>query len=171
MQSCMLIFNATANVLEHIRDLDRNYDLHRVCNRFLLITIALSLASIARVIKGPFAGNIDQIHGYSLFDIGARFVRSSSVQKGDFAERIAVFADQIRKGKKVFRDPDGSTNITLRVRNRLSQGPLHDVIRCWREEFFDPVYTQSAPGMDIGAFFAYSLCSLGQNYRLTASRN
>jgi hypothetical protein len=58
--------------------------------------------------------------------------------------------------REVFRDPDGSINITLRVRNRLSGGPLHDVIRCWKEEFFDPEYTHSATGIDIGRLIAHS---------------
>ena len=154
MQSCMLIFNATSNALEQVRDLDRDYGLHCMCTRFLLTTTILSLASMARILKGPFAGYLDQIRGYNLFDTGVRFARSCSVQKADYGERGAAFAEQIWKSKKVFRNPDGSINITLRVRNRFSGGPLHDAIRCWKEEFFDPEYMHSAPGMDIGTLFA-----------------
>jgi transcriptional regulatory protein LEU3 len=153
MQSCMLIFNATSIVLEQVRDLDRDYGLHRMCTRFLLTATLLSLASMARILKGPFAEYLDQIRGYNLFDTGVRFVRSCSVQKADYGERGAAFAEQLWKSKKVFRNPDGSINITLRVRNRLSGGPLHDAIRCWKEEFFDSEYMHSAPGMDIGTLF------------------
>ncbi|OCK75277.1 hypothetical protein K432DRAFT_386307 [Lepidopterella palustris CBS 459.81] len=149
MQSCMLIFNSTSSVLEQVRDLDRDYGLHRICTRFLLTVTLLSLASMARILKGPFARYLDQIRGSDLFDTGVRFVRSCSIQKEDFGEKAAACAEQIWKSKKVFRNPDGSINITLRVRNRLSGGPLHDAIRCWKEEFFDPEYMHSAPGMDI----------------------
>ncbi|KAK9320890.1 hypothetical protein V1517DRAFT_194027 [Lipomyces orientalis] len=149
MQSCMLIFNATSSVLEQVRNLDRDYGLHRICTRFLLTVTLLSLASMARILKGPFAGYLDQVRGYDLFNTGVRFARSCSIQKADYGERGAAFAEQIWKSKKVFRNPDGSINITLRVRNRLSSGPLHDVIRCWKEEFFDLEYIHSAPGMDI----------------------
>ncbi|KAI9706882.1 MAG: hypothetical protein M1820_004661 [Bogoriella megaspora] len=149
VQSCVLIFNAISNVLERIRDLDRDYNLHRICTRSLSTVASLSLASMARVLKGPFAGYLDQIGGYNLYEAGIRFLRSSSVQKGDYRERSAACAEKIWKSKKVFRNPDGSINITLRVRNRLSSGPLHDVVRCWKEEVFDHEYIHSAPGMDV----------------------
>lgn len=163
MRSCMLIFNATSSVLEQVRDLDRDYGLHRTCTRFLLTVILLSLAGMARILKGPFAGYLDQTRGYNLFDSGVRFARSCSVQKADFAERIATFAEQIWKSKKVFRNPDGSINITLRVRNRLSGGPMHDAIRCWKEEFFDPENMHSAPGMDTSTLFAHLFAFSGKH--------
>lgn len=112
---------------------------------------------MVRILKGPFAEYLEQIRGYDLFDSGVHFARSCSVQKADFGDRSAALAEQIRKSKKVFRNPDGSINITLRVRNRLSGGPLHDVVRCWKEEFSDPKYTHSAPGMDIGTILSTTL--------------
>jgi transcriptional regulatory protein LEU3 len=138
MQSCMLIFNATSSVLEQVRDLDRDYGLHRICSQFLLTATLLSLACIARILKGPFAGYLDQTRGYNLFESGVRFARSCSLQKGDYGERCAAIAERIWKSNKVFRDPDGSINITLRLRNRLSSGPWHDAVSCWKEEFINP---------------------------------
>ncbi|KAK9259621.1 hypothetical protein V1519DRAFT_250325 [Lipomyces tetrasporus] len=155
LQSCMLIFNATSSVLEQVRDLDRDYGLHRICTRFLLTVTLLSLASMARILKGPFAGYLDQTRGYGLFDAGVRFARSCSVQKGDLAERCAALAERIWKSKKVFRDHDGTINITLRVRNRLSAGPWYDAMRCWKEEFFDPDCVHYASATDIGTPFAH----------------
>ncbi|RDW74907.1 hypothetical protein BP6252_06049 [Coleophoma cylindrospora] len=149
MQSCMLIFNATSSVLEQVRDLDHDYGLHRICTRFILAVAVLSVASMARILRGPFVEYLDHIRGYSLLETGVQFLRSCSIQKGDFAERCAMFGEQLWKSKKVFRSPDGSVNITLRVRNRLSAGPLHDAIRCWRKEFYDPEYLHSAPDQDI----------------------
>jgi transcriptional regulatory protein LEU3 len=116
----------------------------------------LSLAGMARILKGPFAGYLDQTRGYSLYETGVLFLQSCSIQKLDFGERSASLVEQIWKSKKVFRNPDGSINITLRVRNRLSGGPLHDAFRCWKEEFYDPAFVFSVPGMDIGTHFTPS---------------
>lgn len=156
MQSCMLIFNAISSVLEQFRDLDRDYGLHRVCTRFLLTVTLQSLASMARILKVPFAGYLDQTRGYNLFDTGVRFVRSCSVQKADFGEKCAMSAEKMWKSEKVFRNPDGSINITLRVRSRLSAGPWFDAVRCWREEFFGPDCIHSAPDRNIGRLFAHA---------------
>ena len=170
MQSCMLIFNATSSVLEQVRDLDRDYGLQRICTQFLLTATLLSLACMARILKGPFAGYLDQTCGYDLFEIGVRFARSCSLQKGDFGERCAAIAERIWKSNKVFRNPDGSINITLRVRNRLSSGPWHDTVTCWKEEFINPDCIDFAPGgLDIGALFSHHFLLSGKyvQYRLT----
>jgi transcriptional regulatory protein LEU3 len=119
---------------------------------------------MARILKGPFAGYLDQDRGYNLFDTGVRFLRSCSVQKADFAETGAALAEQMWKSKKVFRNSDGSIDITLRVRNRLSSGPLHDVIRCWKEEFFVLEHLHSAPGVDFGTRFCLPFCAFWQAY-------
>ena len=160
MQSCMVVFNATSSVLEHIRILDRDYDLHRICSRCIRTSTLLSLASMARILKGPFAGYLDQTYGCNLFETGVCFLRSSSVQKGDFGEKGAAFAERLWNSKKVFRDPDGSINITLRVRSRLSASPLHDVVKCWKEEFIDLQHRHYTPGMDIGTHLSIFLSSL-----------
>jgi len=163
----MLIFNAASNVLEQVRDLDRDYGLHRVCTQFLLIATLTGLSCMARIFRGPFAEYLDQTRGYNLVDTGIHFVRSCSLQKGDFGDKCAAIAEQMWRSKKVFRNPDGSTNITLRVRNRLSCGPWHDAVRCWKEEFFDPECIHFAPGIDIGTLSAHSLRFLTNIYRLT----
>jgi hypothetical protein len=150
MQSCMWIFDATSDVLERLRDLDRHFDLHRVCTRSIMMVALLSLASMARVLKGPFAGGLDQANGYNLLNTGIAFLRSCSVQRGDFAAKCASFGEKMWSSKKIFRDPDGSINITLRVRNRLSGGPVHDAIKYWKEEFSGPEFMHVAPGINQG---------------------
>lgn len=144
------IFNATAKVLEMIRDIDIEYGLHQTCTQFLLTATLGSLACMARTLKGPFAEYLDRAHGANLIEIGIRFARSCSLQKGDFADRCAGIAEKIWTSKKVFREPDGTINITLRVRNRLSSGPWHDAVRCWKEEFVNPDCAAYAPGIDAG---------------------
>lgn len=148
------IFNAASSVLEQIRDLDRDCDLHKTCTQFLLTTTLGTLACMARILKSPFAGYLDQVRGSNLIETGVQFARSCSLQKGDFADRCAAIAEKIWKSKKVFREPDGSINITLRVRNRLSSGPWHDAVACWKEEFVNPDCAAYAPGIDAGMFCA-----------------
>ncbi|KAF2704755.1 hypothetical protein K504DRAFT_415923 [Pleomassaria siparia CBS 279.74] len=151
VQSSISIFEVTSKSLEMIRDLDKDYNLHRTCTRFLLTNTILSLSSLARILKGPFADYLDHTRGFNLFDAGVKFAQSCSVQRGDYGERGSLFADQLWKSTKAFRNPDGSINITLRVRNRLSGGPLHDVVRCWREEFTDLENMHSTSGLAIEA--------------------
>lgn len=144
------IFNTTAKVLELIRDIDREHGLHQICTQFLVTATLGSLACMARILKGPFAGNLDQTRGANLIETGIHFARSCSLQKGDFADRCAGIAEKIWTSKKVFREPDGTINITLRVRNRLASGPWHDAVRCWKEEFVNPDCSAYAPGIDAG---------------------
>lgn len=155
LQSTMLIFNTTAEFLEKLRDLDKNQRLHCRCNRYFMMSTLISLASMARVLKGQFAAFMDQARAYTLYDSGLRFIRASSVQKMDFGDRASFVAEQMWKSKKVFRNPDGSINTTLRVRNRLSGAPLHDALRCWKEEFFSPdfMFSTSGLGMEAGKIF------------------
>ena len=169
MQSCMLIFNSISDFLGRLLDLDKAKALHRVCTRFLLATTVMSLASMARVLRGPFAEFFDQ--SADDFDAGVRFVRSCSMQQADYAEKAAVYLERMRKSNKVFRNPDGSINITLRVRNRLSGGPLHDVIRCWQEEFHDSEQTSNS-GTYTQTFFSLVLftCSIFVLYNTPANK-
>lgn len=148
VQNCMLIFDVASSVLEQVCDLDQKHGLHLICSRFILTSSLLSIASLARILKGPFAAYLDQTRGYSLFDSGVSFVRSCSIQKGDFADKCATSGEKMWKSKKVFRNSDGTFNITLRVRNRLSTGPWHDTLACWKEEFFDPDCVHYASGTD-----------------------
>lgn len=154
MQSCISIFDSTSTVLDQVLTLDREYNLHQICTRHLQTVVILSLACIARILKGPFAAYLDQTKGSNLIENGTQFLRSCSVQKGDFVDRAASLAEQIWKNKKVFRDPDGSVNITLRVRNRLSSGPLLDVLRYWSDQIVDPGAITTT--MDIGRLFLLS---------------
>lgn len=79
---------------------------------------------MARTLKGLFAAYLDQASGYNLFYSGICFVRSCSTQKGDFADKCASSAE------KMFHNSDGTIDITLRVRNRLSVGPWHEALAC-----------------------------------------
>ncbi|KAH7065786.1 hypothetical protein BKA63DRAFT_571934 [Paraphoma chrysanthemicola] len=148
MQSCTLVYDAASDVLERLHNLDQEIDLHRICTRFVFTVALLSLASMARVLKGPFASGLDQMRGHDLLNTGIGFLRSCSIQKGDFPAKCASFGEKMMNSKRMFRDPDGSINITLRVRNRLSGGPIHDAIRSWREEFSGTEFMHVAPGVN-----------------------
>ncbi|KAF2030721.1 hypothetical protein EK21DRAFT_64788 [Setomelanomma holmii] len=150
LQSCLLIYNTASEVLEDFRDLDRDLGLHRTCTRHILTIALLGLASMTRILKGPFAESLDQARGYDLVVAGTGFLRSCSIQAGDFPAKCATFGAKMWNSKNIYRNPDGSINITLRVRNRLSGGPIHDAIRCWKQEFSGPDAMHVAPREGLG---------------------
>jgi len=95
------------------------------------------LSFMARILKGPFAAYLDQERGSALHGTAVLFLKSCSIEKGDLPDRLAIVAEQIWRSEKVFRNADGSVNIALRVRSRLSASPLYDSFRWWKNEFVD----------------------------------
>ncbi|KAF4626767.1 hypothetical protein G7Y89_g11389 [Cudoniella acicularis] len=123
-QSCNSVFSTTAKVL-----------------KFCGVDGSFAYATHS---QRPIATNVDQEHGSILFLATAKFMQSCYVEKGDLPNRASLFAEQLLGNEKLFKDTNGTVNIALRVRNRLSASPLRDVIIRWREEFRD-LGTQAAP--------------------------
>lgn len=149
VQSCNSVFSTTVKILEFIRDREINHALSDSCTRFVFTAALMGVALMLRILKGPFATYVDQEHGSTLFLATAKFMQSYSFEKGDFSARAALLAEQLWGSEKLFKDTDGTVNIALRVRNRLSASPLHDVIVRWREEFGD-LRTQAAASRNLG---------------------
>lgn len=137
IQSSLAVFEATASVLELIRDLEKDFRLSTICTRFIFMNTFLGMTFMVRLLKGPFASYLDQVRGSVLFQSSLRFIRSCSLESTDLPERAAAALEQMWKSEKIFRDANGSVDITLRVRNRLSASPIYDAIRWWREEFVE----------------------------------
>lgn len=160
-QCCSLIFEVTATVLENIRDLEISSKLSQYSARFHIVAALTGISLMIRILKGPFAPFVDQERGSTLYSNTIQFVRSASLEKGDLPDRIALFAEQIWSSEKLFKETDGSINITLRVRNRLSASPLYDTIQRWKEEFInegDP----TSHGLDRGIVFILTYANLAQ---------
>jgi transcriptional regulatory protein LEU3 len=137
IQSSMGIFDSTARVFELLQDLERDHKLSDICTRYIFMSALLAISTMVRLLKGPFAANLDQARGSTLYQMGLNFLQSCSIEKTDLPERAAVVAEQIWKSEKIFKDASGSVNMTLRIRDRLSASPFYDALAWWREEFVE----------------------------------
>jgi transcriptional regulatory protein LEU3 len=162
VQSCSRIFNTTVKMMEFIRDQEMGHVISSSCTRFVFATVLMGCTLMLRILKGPYAANVDQEQGAALLLTSRKFMQSYSVTKGDHPDRAAQVAKQIWESEKLFKDANGTVNFTLRVRNRLSAGPLHDLIHRLRENFLD-VGNQPAPSRSAGMSFCLSAESESTN--------
>jgi len=137
VQCAMTIFEASAKVFLLIESMDRDEKLSAHCPRYIFISALVGVASLARILKGPFASYLDMDRGSRLYRVAIDFLKSCSIEKGDLPDRSSTFAEQMWLSDKVFKNPDGTHNIALRIRTRLSGSPVHDAIKWWRDEFVD----------------------------------
>ncbi|KAI9668223.1 MAG: hypothetical protein M1821_001043 [Bathelium mastoideum] len=135
--TCQLIFDTSIKVSEFIQDQERSRRLSSCCPRFIVFAATLGQALMLRIIKGPFADCVDHERGYALMQIIVSFMRSAAIEQGDKASKVAMIVEQIRSANNIFKDVDGSFNIALRVKTRLSASVIHDAGIRWREKFLD----------------------------------
>lgn len=155
LPSSLSVFETTARVLEQIRDLETVSRLSTICTRYIFMTAFMGITFMVRLLKGPFASYLDQARGATLFQNTLVFLQACSLEKTDLPERAATALEQIWRSEKIFKSADGSVDITLRVRNRLSASPVYDAIRWWREEFVEHRHhiEPGQPGLAAGNVF------------------
>jgi hypothetical protein len=168
IQSSIAVFEATSKILEQIQDLENDLQLSTICTRFIFMTAFLGMAFMARLLKGPFASYLDYAKGSALYQRVLLFLQSCSLEKTDLPERAATALQQVWKSEKIFKSANGSIDITLRVRNRLSASPIYDAIRWWREEFVEHrrEIEPGQPGLAAGTVHS-SLGKANNAYTLT----
>jgi len=137
VQSAMTIFEASATFFALVEDMEHDQKLSAHCPRYIFSSALVGVAFLARVMKGPFASYLDLDRGSKLYRVAIDFLKSCSIEKGDLPDRSSTFAEQMWLSNKVFKNPDGTPYIALRVRTRLSGSPLHDAIKWWRYEFVE----------------------------------
>ncbi|KAK3080568.1 hypothetical protein LTS18_000178, partial [Coniosporium uncinatum] len=137
VQSAMTIFEASATFFALVEDMEHDQKLSAHCPRYIFSSALVGVAFLARVMKGPFASYLDLDRGSKLYRVAIDFLKSCSIEKGDLPDRSSTFAEQMWLSNKVFKNPDGTPYIALRVRTRLSGSPLHDAIKWWRDEFVE----------------------------------
>ncbi|KAK3078135.1 hypothetical protein LTS18_008353 [Coniosporium uncinatum] len=133
----MTIFEASATFFGLVEDMEHELKLSAHCPRYIFTSALVGVAFLARVMKGPFASYLDLDRGSKLYRVAIDFLKSCSIEKGDLPDRSSTFAEQMWLSNKVFKNPDGTPYIALRVRTRLSGSPLHDAIKWWRDEFME----------------------------------
>jgi hypothetical protein len=138
VQACQFVFDTTVKVFEFILNQEKSHKLSSFCPQFIIFAVMMGQSLMLRILKGPFAVFVDQERGSALFHAIVSFMRAVSIEHGDKPTKVVTFSEQMWCSNKIFRDPSGSFNIALRIKNRLATSLVHDVTVRWREEFLTP---------------------------------
>jgi hypothetical protein len=131
VQSCRSIFNATKHLFNLILSQERRHTLSKACPCFVTVAALLGASLILRLLRGPFAMCIDREHGSTLYLAMTEFLKSCSIGKGDSHDRGATLAVQLWKSDRLFREPDGSIDTALCVRNNFAASLTADLVMRW----------------------------------------
>jgi hypothetical protein len=132
IQVCHFIFDATRKFFEitlRHRDL---YESNGSCPCFLILAILMGQALMVRILKGPCATFVDQELGSKLYLEMSEFLISCSIEKGDASERGSKLAEQLFKSDKIFKDENGTVDVNLHVRDKLSSSLMADMVLRWK---------------------------------------
>lgn len=89
---------------------------------------------LLRLLKTSFARYIDVERAKTSLFLGIRLNKRLSLQNDDIPARNAVALTQMWTSNRVFRRPNGTEAVALRVRSRLLASMILDGIVWWREE-------------------------------------
>ncbi|KAF2103516.1 hypothetical protein NA57DRAFT_72491 [Rhizodiscina lignyota] len=138
VQACQFIFDTIVKVYEFIRDQEKAHKLSSFCPNSVISAVMMGQALMLRIHKGPMAAYVDQERGSALFHAIVSFIKAVALEHGDKPTKVVSFSEQMWGSSKAFKNADGSLDLALRVRNRLSISLVHDAIIRWREEFLTP---------------------------------
>jgi hypothetical protein len=141
VQSCHSIFDATTRFFELILSQETPHARSSACPCFVILAVLMGASLILRLLRGRLPTYIDQERGSTLYLAMVEFLKSCSIEKGDSPDRGATLAEQVWKSDKLFKDNNGSIDIALCVRNRLTSSPMVDVVLRWGDQLSDPAIT------------------------------
>ena len=109
---------------------------------FLLLRLLKSSRSLTVVLRDRAQASL-----FLAISVSKRMSYDSS----DKPARCALILSQLWNSSKVFKNTDGSDHNRLRIRDRLAQGPVVDILRWWHDEFTlagpkDPTSTTNRQG-------------------------
>lgn len=136
--TCQSIFNTTLGIFEFVRDQERTHKISSCCPKFITFPVTLGLAVMLRILKGPFAGYVDQERGSTLLHDMINFFKSVSIEHDDKPNKVVRITEQMWKSHNLFKSVDGGVDFALRIRNRLSMSVVTDIGLRWKEESFPP---------------------------------
>ncbi|KAK5371143.1 hypothetical protein LTR20_007250 [Exophiala xenobiotica] len=90
---------------------------------------------LLRLLKTSFSRYITIERAKSALFLGIGLHKRMSLQNDDVPARSGVALTQLWNSTRVFRKPNGSETVALRIRSRLSGSIVLDGIVWWREEF------------------------------------
>lgn len=105
----------------------------------------LACCCIIRIINTPASSPIDVENATKFLALGINRVKLVSVHPNDMCAKGNTILAQLSKESNIFKHPDGSPDLTVRVRNRLAGGVILDTISRWFD-LVDKTHTkQSIP--------------------------
>ena len=90
---------------------------------------------LLRLLKTSFSRYIDVERAKAALFLGIGLHKRMSLQNDDLPARNGVALTQLWNSNRVFRKPNGTEAIALRIRSRLGGSVVLDGIVWWREEF------------------------------------
>lgn len=123
-------------VLDQVRDLEFSFGGLLAAPAGVAAVITQASFILLRLLKSSrsFPAALRDQAQTALFlaiNISKRMSNDSSDKPG----RCALILSQMWNSSKIFKNPDGSDCNRLRIRDRLAQGPVVDVLRWWHDEF------------------------------------
>ncbi|KAI1613676.1 transcriptional regulatory protein LEU3 [Exophiala viscosa] len=101
---------------------------------FFYHSIMVPCHILLRLLKTSFARYIDVERAKAALFLGISLNKRLSLQNDDIPARNAVALTQLWTSNRVFRRPNGTEAVALRVRSRLAASMVLDGIVWWREE-------------------------------------
>lgn len=110
---------------------------------FVMHSAILASCCILRIVNTPSSSTVDVDNATKLLTLGINRAKLISVHPSDLCARSSLIMTQLLKEPNTFRHPDGSPDLTVRVRNRLAAGVILDIISRWFD-VVDKSHTKSS---------------------------
>ena len=106
-----------------------------VCPDYVCSGIMLAGSTLLRLLKSDFAQYLDTKDGKTFLLDCVNSLKLMSCANNDLPARLSQMLAQLWTSDRIFKSPDGSPCLTLRIRSRLAISLMLDVVWWWREEF------------------------------------
>ncbi len=126
------LYAAACSVIRQILYME---DVLNVATTYMVQGLLLSGCTLLKLLKTSFAKHVDVPIGQALFLSSVRLMQKVSIANNDFPAKSATCLSLLWRSEKVFKKPDGSEMLELRVRSRSSVSLIYDCLWWCREEF------------------------------------
>lgn len=147
------LFLATTTFLGRVLELETspgNLLIH--ATNYILQMIVSAAFALMKLLKSPFARQIDIDHGKFLFNGAISSIRRISVVDNDRPVRLANVISQMWNAGNL-----GDDALHLGIRSRMSMSHVYDTVWRWRRRFKQQKVTDDSQG--ILSFFSFFLFS------------
>lgn len=129
------LYGAASTVIEEMEQLDEQEDIIWRGPVSYLFGLLIAGFTLLRLLKSPFAQYLDLVRARGIFFRAINMLKRFSVRGDDLAEKAEAVLTQLYNSEKVFKRPDMTVFMGLRLRNRLALSHVLDAVWWWREEY------------------------------------